>query len=135
MLRYCAGCGKIHGGKCPERTAKKYSAARDSQAYKFRSTRVWKRKSAEIMQRDLHCCRVCLLSGIINNRRLSVHHIIPLERDFSQRLENDNLVTLCRFCHEQAERGAIAAAVLRNLAISPPALGGNKSDLTDIHAG
>jgi 5-methylcytosine-specific restriction endonuclease McrA len=38
---------------------------------------------------------------------LSVHHITSLKEDFSKRLDNDNLITLCELCHRKAEVGAI----------------------------
>ena len=70
------------------------------------------------MQRDFNCCRVCANVGVICAQDLSVHHIIPLAVDYERRLDDDNLITLCRYHHEQAERGAIKAAELRRLAAS-----------------
>ena len=105
MKHYCTVCRMIHDGKCksiryPERR-------RDSEADRFRNTQVWRRTSERIKQRDLNCCRMCLKAGILENRELSVHHIIPIAADYGKRLDDDNLITLCRYHHEQAERGAI----------------------------
>lgn len=111
MKRYCTVCGKIHEGRC-----KAEYIARNSAADRFRNTKAWRKKSAEIMTRDFHCCRVCAASGIITVSDLSVHHIVPIAADYDRRLDNDNLITLCRFHHEQAERGAINATALRRLA-------------------
>lgn len=47
----------------------------------------------------------------------SVHHITQLEQDFELRLENDNLITLCGSCHEEAETGMISKECLRSLII------------------
>ena len=74
----------------------------------FRSTAAWTAKSAEIRERDLYCCRLCLAEGRITMRDLGVHHIVPLMADFDKRLDNDNLITLCRYHHEAAERGQIS---------------------------
>lgn len=120
MKRYCSICHKIHEGRCarPRYT----NAVRNSQADKFRNTQVWRRKAAEILARDYHCCRVCAHAGIICTEDLSVHHIIPIAKDYDKRLDEDNLITLCRYHHEQAERGTgavcgtIKAAELRKLA-------------------
>lgn len=110
MKRYCTICHKIHEGRCkPEFT-------RYSMADRFRNTQVWRRKSAAILDRDYHCCRVCYAGRKVCTSNLSVHHITPLAVDFDRRLDEDNLITLCRFHHEQAERGAIKAADLRKLA-------------------
>lgn len=117
MKHYCTVCHKIHEGKCsrPIRIRN-----RNADADKFRNTQSWKHKAAAILERDFHCCRVCLAAGILTNRDLSVHHIIPLNADFDKRLDDDNLITLCRFHHEQAERGIIPRRELLNLASSPP---------------
>lgn len=111
MKRYCTVCHKIHEGRrC------KPMIARNSSADKFRNTQIWRKKSAAILDRDYHCCRVCYAGGKVCTADLSVHHITPLAVDFDRRLDEDNLITLCRYHHEQAERGAIKAAYLRKLA-------------------
>lgn len=73
------------------------------------------------MKRDVYCCRLCLLEGLLKNRGLSVHHIIPLSEDFEKRLDPDNLITLCRHHHEQAEKGIIPRKKLLELAKIPAA--------------
>lgn len=116
IKRYCTVCGKVHEGRCkPSRYGE-----RNSEADKFRNTQVWKRTAKLIMKRDLYCCRVCLMKGIFTNRRLSVHHIVPLAEDFSLRLDDSNLITLCRRHHTQAECGAISRKVLLELAKGEP---------------
>ena len=50
-----------------------------------------------------------------NSRELSVHHITPLEEDFSKRLDDDNLITLCPSHHSQADHGIIDRAELYRL--------------------
>ena len=120
MKRYCTICRSVHDGKCPrpKHYAPKASVAskRISAADRFRNTQSWKRKAAAILERDLHCCRVCLKAGLLNSRNLSVHHIISLSADYERRLDDDNLITLCRFHHEQAERGIIPKRELLKLA-------------------
>lgn len=120
MKHYCTVCRKIHEGKCARQID--FRRTRDSQIDKFRNTQLWRRKSAEIQERDLHCCRVCLKAGLMNSRDLSVHHIIPMSADFDRRLDNGNLITLCRFHHEQAERKRISRRELLHIAESVPTL-------------
>lgn len=117
IKRYCPICGAVHEGKCKR---KYISAERDSQADKFRNTQVWKRTAKAILERDFHCCRVCLAAGVLTNRGLSVHHIVPLSEDYERRLDENNLITLCRFCHAKAERSTIPRARLFDLAKLPP---------------
>ncbi len=69
----------------------------------------------------MNLCQVCV-RGLYNSRRkfnsrdLSVHHIISLVTDFDRRLDNSNLITLCRYHHELAERGRIPARELLDIA-------------------
>lgn len=126
MLKTCSYCGRLHGFDecCPlrEKQRQRYKEAyprkygRDSDADKFRSTKEWQRKRRQIRARDLNLCRVCFVNHHrIVTEGLSVHHIVPLEDDFSKRLSDGNLITLCRDCHEKAERGEISADELRSL--------------------
>ena len=114
IKRYCTICGRIHEGRCVRPQVEK----RDSKADRFRNTQVWRKKARAIMRRDYHCCRVCAERGRIETRGLSVHHITPLADDFDKRLDDDNLITLCREHHEEAERGGIRAKDLRDLAMA-----------------
>ena len=127
MLKICGTCGHIHrfNEVCPVRAERdrqrqeqydrsKYE--RSGIADKFRNTKEWQRKRNEIRSRDLNICRYCF---IVNHRittgELSVHHIVPLEKDFSLRLTDSNLISLCRFCHENAEKGLISAEKLKKI--------------------
>ncbi|MGN1416254.1 MAG: HNH endonuclease [Oscillospiraceae bacterium] len=65
-------------------------------------------------------CRVCLENGIYCSGDLSVHHITPIASDYSKRLDDDNLITLCSYHHEAAEKGEISAEHLRSLAEHEP---------------
>ena len=122
MLKACSRCGRVHERSFVCTPPQKQKYKRDSQADRFRSTQVWKRKAAAIQKRDCHLCRVCLTQKRYNSARLSVHHIIPLCEDYDRRLDDDNLITLCGYHHELAERGAIARRVLLGLAAEPPTL-------------
>ena len=44
-----------------------------------------------------------------------MHHIIPLEEDYNKRLDSDNLITLCRYHHELAEKGEISREELQEI--------------------
>ena len=82
--------------------------------YQFRNSGAWKRKREEVRTRDLNVCRYCLVHDhVLTVDGLSTHHIVPLVDDFSLRLEDSNLITLCQFHHELAEKGLIDANELR----------------------
>lgn len=119
----CSRCGIVkRGHKCPYKPQRKKD--KDSQADKFRGTKAWTKKSLEIRQRDRYLCRVCeanLYNTIrqFNSDNLEVHHIIPLAKDYDKRLDNDNLISLCRYHHKLADDGYIPADLLQEI-ISPP---------------
>ena len=45
-------------------------------------------------------CELCKKNKIIKQGR-EVHHIIPIETDWSKRLDYDNLILLCNDCHNE----------------------------------
>ena len=129
MLKTCPTCGKLHAFDevCPKQieNRRKYLATvdrskyeRGSKADRFRSSQAWQRKREEIRSRDLNICRYCfLVKHKITTADLSVHHIVPIDKDYSKRLNSRNLITLCRECHENAEKGIISADMLRKLIV------------------
>ncbi|EOS27631.1 hypothetical protein C806_00078 [Lachnospiraceae bacterium 3-1] len=125
MLKSCTYCGKIHDKKyiCPEkeRAEKKRRKKSSDRENSFRWSRDWKQKAESIKRRDLYLCQACIrnLHGTVNQynpHQLSVHHIVKLRDDYSRRLDDDNLITLCRMHHEMAEHGEIQASVLAAIA-------------------
>ena len=115
----CSRCGIVpRGHSCPYRTYKK--KAYDTEADKFRKTKRWTNKSIEVRQRDRYLCRVCeanLYNTIqrFNYNELDVHHIVPINEDYNKRLDNDNLISLCRYHHKMADDGKIPREELYKL--------------------
>jgi len=66
----------------------------------FYSSPEWASKRFEIMSMDCFTCMLCGETANKKNGFLNVHHIIPLSVDWEQRLENNNLITLCVSCHK-----------------------------------
>lgn len=131
MKKTCVYCGRVHSKEyvCTLKPVKRKTvSAKD----KFRSTSAWQKKRNAIVERDMFMCRVCLENYKqgklsvqqlnLSSNNLQVHHIVPLSADYSLRIENHNLITLCPVHHELAERGEIAAEYLHELADIPPAL-------------
>jgi hypothetical protein len=129
MLVSCKYCGRMHeaGTICPKKPqAKTWGVYDRGEIGVFRRSNAWRMKSEEIRSRDFHVCRVCEAGGHgtfggtkYNSKGLSVHHITPLAEDFDKRLDNDNLITLCSWHHEMAERGDIPRDELERLATTP----------------
>ena len=129
MMKSCSVCGGMHkvGVRCPQKkSAKKIGGIED----KFRWSKAWQDKREEIKQRDKYMCVHCfkkhegepINKDMINYRSLSVHHIVPLCEDYDKRLDDDNLITLCGACHEEAEQGKISRETLRRMIGYPPSL-------------
>ena len=117
MLRTCSHCGVVPEDHiCPHRKIRKnYSDADD-----IRKTNRWHRKSLEIRERDNFLCKVCINEVYntkikYNSNDISVHHIVPLEEDSRLAFENNNLISLCRYHHELAERGDIPRNELKDM--------------------
>lgn len=119
----CSKCGIVpRGHRCPYKTYKK--KAYDTEADRFRKSKRWTNKSIEIRQRDKYLCKVCMANLYntiqqLNFNELDVHHIVPVSEDYNKRLDNDNLITLCRYHHKMADDKKIPRAVLYSL-IRPP---------------
>lgn len=117
MLKTCSICGKIHDFNkvCRRPVSKKKSEAKE-----FRDTYRWITKRKSIRQRDKNLCQVCITGKYNTNYRytykeLEVHHIVPIEEDYNKRLDDNNLITLCRYHHKMAETGEIPREELQEM--------------------
>jgi 5-methylcytosine-specific restriction endonuclease McrA len=110
LLRLCAKCGAtldpaVHGyrGPCPpcRKTMERDKSRRRRQSQRdIRDARAWQLLRTAVKRRDGDACRGC---GA--RETLGVHHIVPLAKGGAA-LDADNLVTLCRRCHEREEGNA-----------------------------
>ena len=99
MQKTCVVCGKIHDFN---KICRRPKSKKKSEANTFRKTNKWTEKSRSIRQRDKYETKYRY-----TYKDLEVHHIIPIEEDYSKRLDSENLITLCRYHHEMAESGEI----------------------------
>lgn len=107
MKKLCPICGKLHslGETCKPfvRMTDKLTEQRH-----FRNSTAWKKKREEIKERDKYLCAYCLrVDRVITRDNLEVHHIVKISASEEGRLRNDNLITLCRYHHEMAEKNII----------------------------
>lgn len=112
MLRACKYCGKIHDTRYDCGRKPVYKKTTGGKGYFFRKSDAWARKSLEIRERDGYLCQICIrkLHNTLrqfNYDTLSVHHIVPVNEDYDKRLDNENLLTVCRMHHEMCESGLI----------------------------
>jgi 5-methylcytosine-specific restriction enzyme A len=66
----------------------------------FYNSKAWKDKRAYILKRDGYLCQECKKYGKNTEAKL-VHHVIEIEDDYSLRLKNNNLVSVCHGCHNK----------------------------------
>ena len=66
----------------------------------FYKATVWKNKRERILKRDEYVCRECKRYGK-TTAATTVHHVIPLEKQPDLKYSNDNLISLCRKCHDK----------------------------------
>lgn len=96
---YCTNCTvKINKNRKENITIK----TKEADAYT--KTAIWQSLRMDIIRRDKGCCVLCLIRGIIEYKKLQVHHIIKRVDNLELAYEPSNLVTVCRTCHEEVEK-------------------------------
>lgn len=129
MLKTCSRCGIVPQNHiCPYKK-NKYKNKND-EADKFRKSKQWTNKSIEIRQRDKYLCQVCIRNlyntvSKYNFNKLEVHHITPINEDYTKRLDNENLITLCNYHHKLADSDGIPRELLQNIVLNlgiPPTI-------------
>ncbi len=130
MLKTCSVCGRIHDdSKQCYRPRTKVKTKQNT----FRNTNKWHEMSRRIRERDNYLCQICI-SGKYNTvlrynfKELEVHHIVPLEKDYSKRLDRSNLITLCRYHHKMAEAGEISKEELLDIVKEKEAPEGSRKE-------
>ncbi|SDY69138.1 HNH endonuclease [Thermoactinomyces sp. DSM 45892] len=76
---------------------------RDPQTKQFYQSVAWKRLRDQALRRDDYLCQVCL-SGDRYTTAETVHHVIEVKRDWSKRLELNNLQSVCNACHNKIHK-------------------------------
>jgi 5-methylcytosine-specific restriction protein A len=121
MLKSCSYCGGIHPTtyQCPKKpNRRKFNL---SGADKFRNTTRWRKKSVEVRKRDKGLCQVCI-RNLYNTQQqytfdtIEVHHIVPLHEDITRGLDDDNLLSICKYHHYMADAGDIPRDIQHDIA-------------------
>jgi 5-methylcytosine-specific restriction protein A len=105
MSKICQspGCGQLcEGAYCDEHRIKKHQYDNRESAYRRGYDRKWQKvREAYLSQQPL--CEMCEEAGITKLADL-VHHIVRI-RDGGDRLNKDNLMSLCIKCHDKVHNG------------------------------
>ena len=67
----------------------------------FYNSTQWRKLRQQVLIRDNYLCQHCLAEGVVNDKDLIVHHKIELKRDWSKRLDMENLEVVCFSCHNK----------------------------------
>lgn len=73
----------------------------------FYNSVAWKLKRHEILDRDSYECQWCKEKGLVTtqfNSILEIDHIKELETHPGLAMDNDNLRTLCKDCHNKRHK-------------------------------
>lgn len=76
----------------------------DKDLTKFYQSSQWRKMRSQALVRDNYLCQRCLSKGIVNDKRLIVHHKRELRDDWGGRLNLDNLETVCTSCHNRLHK-------------------------------
>lgn len=72
---------------------------REGKYFMFYKSKAWKHLSYQY-RLNHPCCEQCLKSNIVRKADV-VDHIIEIKDDYSKRLDEENLQSLCHACHNQ----------------------------------
>lgn len=96
--RYC-----IKHANYNEREYNQLRSRTNKDYIKFYHSKEWKQlRSLKLINNTL--CENCLRSGIIT-QATTVHHRNDVSSHWSERLDYDNLESLCKSCHEKIYKG------------------------------
>lgn len=118
-LKSCVYCGRVHdvSYECPRKPKR---VKKNTAMNKFRNTSAWQQKREEIKERDKYICQVCFRK-LYNTKKqynyinIQVHHIVPIEEEYGLRLDDENLISLCSYHHDLAERNKIPRELLKDM--------------------
>ncbi|HCF71988.1 MAG TPA: HNH endonuclease [Syntrophomonas sp.] len=77
---------------------------RNQKTKSFYKSRAWQAARRRALIRDHYLCQDCLKEGRITQAD-TVHHRVEISKDWSKRLDIDNLISLCASCHNAHHGG------------------------------
>lgn len=110
MLKTCKICGYIHDFN---KICKRVSTKKSTLESKFRKNYQRTIKSKQIRIKDKYLCQICIrdkydTNFLYNYNELEVHHILFINEYYNLRLDDMNLITLCRYYYEMVEKQIIS---------------------------
>lgn len=127
----CTYCHKIHDKnfecrqkketiKINDRNKRNRFNKNNNEYVKFLNSKQWKAKRKEVYERDKGLCQCCIrdMEGTLYTYTVGqeVHHILKGKDNVKYRLDNNNLILLCKYHHELAEHKDISIKELKEIA-------------------
>lgn len=69
----------------------------------FYHSQAWRTLRRQALERDKHLCQVCLQHNELTFAD-TVHHIKPIRQNEAEKLSLNNLISVCRKCHNELHR-------------------------------
>lgn len=69
----------------------------------FYHSQAWRKLRRQALERDKHLCQVCLQHNELTFAD-TVHHIKPIRQSEAEKLSLNNLISVCRKCHNELHR-------------------------------
>ena len=69
----------------------------------FYHSQAWRKLRRQALERDKHLCQVCLQHNELTLAD-TVHHIKPIRQNEAEKLSLNNLISVCRKCHNELHR-------------------------------
>ena len=101
------GCHELTrevNGYCKEHQALAFKRVNITKFDKFYMCNAWKVKRDKIKKLYKSTCVICLLTKDDPKECQCIHHIEELSQAWEKRLDTNNLIPLCRECHDEVHR-------------------------------
>lgn len=79
---------------------------RNPEIRKFYNSKAWKDLRKFVFERDFMLCVPCSKKGLAT-AAIDVHHIKKVSEHWEERLNQDNLISVCRKCHALLDKGKV----------------------------
>ena len=79
----------------------------DARAEAFYCSKQWKLFRKGILARDHYLCVNCAAHGRLSVAS-DVHHIVRVKQDWNKRFDSSNCISLCKACHNRADRQGVS---------------------------
>ena len=93
---------KVWNGKQPAKE-EKHNERFGTNNNEFYRSASWRSIRRQVLERDMHLCQICKAEGRYTIGD-TVHHLEPLRANSYKAYSMDNLITVCRQCHNRLHR-------------------------------